>query len=62
MLILPDLIPLLHPFLGGDQHQLDPSFYQPGTRPQPAPGSDQILGLVAGVRWAALVACLSASW
>ena len=58
MLILPGLIPLLHPFLAATSTSSDPSFINPAPDPSQLPGSDQILGLVAGVRWAALVACL----
>ena len=60
MLILPELIPLLHPFLAATGTGSDPSFINPAPDPSQLPGSDQILGLVAGVRWAALVCCLVA--
>jgi hypothetical protein len=39
----------------------DPSSWiNPSPDPSQLPGSTQILGLVAGLRWAALVACLVA--
>jgi hypothetical protein len=39
----------------------DPSSWiNPSPDPGQLPGSDQILGLVAGLRWAALVCCLVA--
>lgn len=60
MLILPKLIPLLHPFLAATGTGSDPSFINPAPDPTQLPGSDQILGLVGGLRWAALVCCLVA--
>ena len=60
MLILPKLIPLLHPFLAATGTGSAPSFINPAPAPTQLPGSDQVLGLVAGLRWAALVCCLVA--
>ena len=60
MLILPELIPLLHPFLAATSTGSDPSFINPAPDPTQLPGSNQILGLVGGLRWAALVCCLVA--
>ena len=60
MLILPELIPLLHPLLAATSTGSDPSFINPAPDPTQLPGSGQILGLVGGLRWAALVCCLVA--
>jgi hypothetical protein len=60
MLILPKLIPLLHPLLVATSTGSDPSFINPAPDPTQLPGSNQILSLVGGVRWAALVCCLVA--
>ena len=58
MLILSDLVPLIHPFLAAAGPSSDPSWINPAPDPSSLPGSAQILTVVSGVRWAALVACL----
>ena len=60
MLIHSELIPLLHPLLAATSTGSDPSFINPTPDPTQLPGSNQILSLVGGVRWAALVCCLVA--
>ena len=52
--------PLLHPFLAAASPTPNPSWINPAPDPTNLPGSTQILAVVSGLRWAALVACLVA--